>query len=488
MLNKKLNLQIGKYECVEHIDTGGMGSVYLATDTELERPVALKLLHGPFHNSEAKEKFQREARLLATLEHTNIVKIYDSDLYGERAYIVMQYIDGDTLKKRLDMLRGNHKTMDVSEIRRILIAVFAALNYLHDNETVHRDLTPSNIILAKDGRIVLTDFGMAKQVGKTVRTYGTPFYVAPEQQADTRSDFYSLGVILFELLTGRGPDEAKTEAEKLAKALIPPWSNKSVLRDELPREVDSVWRRAMAENPDKRYQSVDEFETELMASLERRKGPKLQRIIFIAAVIITTITMFVIWGSGFGSNAFPSTITITTTSPTVDSFHTATLEPSHTSTAPILTYTPTSIPPIVTPTEPTNTPTWTGTPGPTATRTPTPAISSTSIRPMNTATPIGPINIPTGTNTPPPPTNTPTRTPTPTRTNTPTNLPTNTPTITPIPPTNTPIPPTLTPIPPTNTPVPPTNTPIPPTNTPVPPTDTPTPKHPSKTPKPMKTP
>ncbi len=285
MSRNLIGVTLGKYRCDEFIGLGGMAEVYRAVDTELEREVALKVLH-PFFVSEDGfvERFRREARTLAALKHPNIVEIFDSGLQDFNSYVVMEYVPGPTLKDRIRELNARDERMSLPEVRRILDALFAALRYAHRANVVHRDLKPTNVILADDGRVVLTDFGLAKIIGSTIHTasmsmIGTPAYMAPEQaqtgSVDLRSDIYSLGVILFELLTGRLPFIADTPFAMITKHTQETLPSVVALRRDLPRGLDGVLRKAAAKDPAERFQSVDQFADALNAVLDGRRVPFL---------------------------------------------------------------------------------------------------------------------------------------------------------------------------------------------------------------------
>jgi serine/threonine-protein kinase len=278
-----IGVTLGKYRCVEFIGFGGMAEVYRAVDTELDRVVALKVLH-PFLVTEdgLMERFRREARTLASLRHPSIVEIYDSGLEGFNSYVVMEYVPGPTLKDRLRELNERGEKMPIPEIRRIFDALFAALRYAHSVGIAHRDLKPNNVILANDGRVVLADFGLAKIIGSPIQTasmtmIGTPAYMAPEQSqrsvVDERSDLYSLGAILFELLTGQLPFRAETPFEMITKHAQEALPRASQLRRDVPRGLDRVLFKAMAKDPVERFQTVDQFATALNAAFDGRRLP-----------------------------------------------------------------------------------------------------------------------------------------------------------------------------------------------------------------------
>ena len=274
---------LGKYRCEQFIGLGGMAEVYRAVDTELEREVALKVLHPFFVSEEGfTERFRREARTLASLRHPNIVQVYDSGIQDFNSYLAMEYVPGPTLKDCLRDLNMRNERMPLAEVRRIVDALLASLRYAHRANVVHRDLKPSNVILAGDGRVVLTDFGLAKIVGSTIHTasmsmIGTPAYMAPEQAqlgtVDPRSDIYSVGVMLFELLTGRLPFEADTPFAMIAKHAKETFPSAASVRRDLPRGLDRVLLIATAKDPSERFQSIVQFADALNAVFEGRRLP-----------------------------------------------------------------------------------------------------------------------------------------------------------------------------------------------------------------------
>lgn len=325
-----VGVTLGKYRCVEFIGLGGMAEVYRAVDTDLDREVAVKVLH-PFLVTEDGfvERFRREARTLAALRHPNVVEIYDSGLQEFNSYVVMEYVPGPTLKDRLRELNARNERMSLAEVRRIFSALFAALRYAHQAGVVHRDLKPTNIILAEDGRVVLTDFGLAKLVGSTIHTasmamIGTPAYMAPEQaqsgSVDLRSDIYALGVILYELLTGSLPFEADTPFAMITKHAKESLPRISQTRRGLPRSIDEVLIKATAKDPAGRFQTVDQFAEALDAAFEGRRlpftrlRPQGSRLMRVGAAVGAII---VILGVGSASGWFAAASPLATVTPSV---------------------------------------------------------------------------------------------------------------------------------------------------------------------------
>jgi serine/threonine protein kinase len=208
---------IGPYRVIEQLGQGGMATVYKAYHAALDRFVALKVLHPAFYEDRTfTGRFQREARVVAKLEHPNIVPIYDFAEHEKRPYLVMKYIEGETLKARLS--RG---PLQADEVTRVVDAVGSALAYAHKQGILHRDIKPSNVLLSNDGGIYLADFGLARiaQAGESTLSsdsiMGTPQYISPEQargdkDLDAGTDIYSFGVMLYEMVVGQVPFNADT--------------------------------------------------------------------------------------------------------------------------------------------------------------------------------------------------------------------------------------------------------------------------------------
>jgi serine/threonine-protein kinase len=258
----------GRYRIVRKLGTGGMANVYLAEDQELGRRVAIKILDDR-HASDDQfvERFRREAKNAAGLNHPNIVSIYDRGEAEGTYYIAMEYLDGRSLKE-LIVTRGPapvHVAIDYA--RQIL----AALRFAHRNSIVHRDIKPHNVLVDDDGRLKVTDFGIARagasEMTEAGSIIGTAQYLSPEQAkgttVDHRSDIYSIGVVLYELLTGRVPFTGDTAVEIAMRHLSSVPEPPSALRDGISPELDMVVLRALAKDPDDRYQTAEEMDAEL---------------------------------------------------------------------------------------------------------------------------------------------------------------------------------------------------------------------------------
>jgi serine/threonine-protein kinase len=251
-----------RYEVVRRVGVGGMADVYLAEDTQLGRQVALKILH-PQYAGDASfvERFRREALSAAKLQHPNIVQIYDSGQEGDFNFIVMEYVEGRSLKDYLSEVGQ----LEIREAARVAGEVLTALAYAHRTGLVHRDIKPGNILLSDDGKVQVTDFGIARaEAGSTMTQtgtiLGTAYYLSPEQAQglplDGRSDIYSLAVVLYEMLTGRRPFEGDSPvsiAYKHVREMPRPPSN---FREDIPRPLEAIVLNGLAKRPEDRYSSA----------------------------------------------------------------------------------------------------------------------------------------------------------------------------------------------------------------------------------------
>jgi serine/threonine-protein kinase len=253
---------------VRKLGAGGMADVYLAEDQELGRRVAIKILNGR-HANDAQfiERFRREAKNAAALNHPNIVSIYDRGEAEDTYYIAMEYLDGRTLKELVVGRGPAPVNVAVEYVRQIL----SALRFAHRHGIVHRDIKPHNVLVDREGRVKVTDFGIARagtsQMTEAGSIVGTAQYLSPEQargtEVDQRSDLYSLGVVLYELLTGQTPFDGDTPVEIAMKHLSATPRPPSQIRADVPRDLDMVVIRALAKDPAARYQSADEMEADL---------------------------------------------------------------------------------------------------------------------------------------------------------------------------------------------------------------------------------
>jgi serine/threonine-protein kinase len=261
--------RIGPYEVRKLLGKGGMGAVYLARDHSLDRRVALKMLPRRLsRDAEIVARFQREARALAKLRHPNLMHIYQVGTHRDHPYFAMEYIQGSTLAA-LVVKAG---PLPVPQVVHIAGDVMAALDKVHQAGIIHRDIKPGNIMIDEDGRAILMDFGLAREqqdIGLTAdhTVLGTPSYMSPEQAKgeplDTRTDIYSLGVVLYEMLAGKPPFQGKSAFQVLRQHIessVPPPSSRN---PDVPPELDAVIARAVAKAPADRYQTVTEMAADL---------------------------------------------------------------------------------------------------------------------------------------------------------------------------------------------------------------------------------
>src|ERR687895_38285 len=259
----------GRYRVLRRLGSGGMANVYLAEDEELGRRIAIKILNERHAADEQFiERFRREAKNAAGLSHPNIVQIYDRGEAEGTYYIAMEYLGDRTLKEAV----ADRQPLPIREAIDYARQILAALRFAHRNGIVHRDIKPHNALMDDDGRLKVSDFGIARagaasQMTEAGSIIGTAQYLSPEQArgaaVDHRSDLYSLGIVLYELLTGTVPFTGDTPVEIAMKHLSKVPEPPSAKRPEIPRALDQVVLRALAKDPDDRYGSAEEFDAEL---------------------------------------------------------------------------------------------------------------------------------------------------------------------------------------------------------------------------------
>lgn len=264
----------GRYLLEAKLGSGGMSTVYLARDEVLDRPVAVKLMHREMtEQPEQLERFNQEARAVAKLSNPNVVAVIDAGEDAGRPYIVFEYIQGETLKQRIARVGS----LDATEALAYALEIAQALGVAHERDMVHRDVKPQNVLIDSTGRAKLTDFGISRQLdeqGMTApgRVLGTTDYVAPEQamgkQVDPRSDIYSLGIVLYEMLTGAVPFEAETQIGVAMKHVNEELPDVQAIRPDISAASASVVDRATAKDAEDRYQTIGEMAEDLQAALE----------------------------------------------------------------------------------------------------------------------------------------------------------------------------------------------------------------------------
>jgi serine/threonine protein kinase len=255
---------IGPYRIIEQLGQGGMATVFKAYHASLDRYVALKVLHPAFNEDTTFEaRFQREARVVAKLEHPHIVPVYDYAEHEKRPYLVMKYIEGDTLKARL-----SEGPLNSEEIARVVDTVGSALAYAHRHGVLHRDIKPSNVLVSKDGEMYLADFGLARmaQSGESTLSsdmiMGTPQYISPEQalgknDLDGRTDIYSFGVMLYEIVVGQVPFSADTPFSVIHDHIYTPLPLPHTVNPSVPEAVERVLLKSLAKDRADRYKDAN---------------------------------------------------------------------------------------------------------------------------------------------------------------------------------------------------------------------------------------
>ncbi len=269
---------LGKYRILEPLGRGGMAQVYKAYHSQLDRYVAIKVLRSDLvEEKEFLARFSREARAVAALRHPHIVQVYDFDMQDGLYFMVMELLEGNTLKAYLNAYRTTEEHMPIGEMLRILSDVLSGLGYAHGEGIIHRDLKPANIMLTRHGEAVLTDFGIAQIVGATHYTIsgalmGTLSYMAPEQgltgRCDARSDIYSLGIVYYEMLTGRVPFDADTPLAILMKHINDPLPLPRNFDFSIPEPLERVALKSLAKQPEDRFQNT----AEMNAALQEAAG------------------------------------------------------------------------------------------------------------------------------------------------------------------------------------------------------------------------
>ena len=268
----KIGMTLGdRYEILEKIGTGGMSDVYKAKDGKLNRFVAVKVLKQEFaENANFVSKFKTEAQAAAGMMHPNIVNVYDVGEEGGTHYIVMELVEGITLKKYIE----KKARLSIKETISIAIQVSMGIEAAHNNHIIHRDIKPQNIMISKEGKVKVTDFGIAKAVSSntiTSNVMGSVHYTSPEQArggfSDEKSDIYSLGITMFEMLTGRVPFNGETTVAIAIKHIQEPMPSPREYVAEIPISVEQIVFKCTQKSPDRRYQSMSELITDLKKSL-----------------------------------------------------------------------------------------------------------------------------------------------------------------------------------------------------------------------------
>ena len=273
-----------RYEIIRSIGEGGMANVYLAEDTILNRKVAVKILRGDLANDEKfVRRFQREAISASSLSHPNIGEMYDVGEDDGKYFIVMEYVEGKSLKSLIKKRGG----LTLPETLDIMLQLTDGIACAHNSYIIHRDIKPQNIIILDDGRVKITDFGIAQALNRhelteTNSVMGSVHYLPPEQANGTgttiKSDIYSLGIVMFELLTGKVPFKGENAVEIAIKQMKDPMPSVREYKENIPQSIENIILKATAKNPKNRYDSVLEMQEDIKTALreDRRDEPKIQ--------------------------------------------------------------------------------------------------------------------------------------------------------------------------------------------------------------------
>ncbi len=282
-MSELIGKSIDQYQIIEQIGEGGMATIFLARQSAIDRDVAIKVLSPQLaKDANFVKRFIHEAKAIAALEHPHILPVHDFGTKGDLNYLVMRYVKGGTLSD----LMGN--PMPYRQMVNIVRNVARALDYAHKQGVVHRDIKPSNILVDEHREVLLTDFGIAKLVADSGSTQltaagtilGTPAYMAPEQaqakEIDGRTDIYSLGVVLYELLTGRQPYRAETPLAVALKHMNDPLPLPRTIKPDIPEALERVVVKAMQKSPDQRYETAAQMELALRDALKEIEGPLIR--------------------------------------------------------------------------------------------------------------------------------------------------------------------------------------------------------------------
>ncbi len=271
----------GKYTVTRILGRGGMAEVYEAYNPILDRRVAIKVIFPQLSaEKDFEERFRREAKLIAALRHPHIVQLYDYDIVEDQPFMIMEYLEGGTLRERLDALRARGEVMPLVEVARLITAVAEALDYAHTQGAVHRDIKPANIMFTAQNEPVLTDFGIAKvvidsvQISLSGNVIGTPAYMSPEQArsmpVDARSDTYSLGVVAYELVAGRVPFDAGSPTAVMLQHISEPPPSIMQFNPNVSEQIEAVILTALAKQPEQRYAHAGDLARAFSAALQGR--------------------------------------------------------------------------------------------------------------------------------------------------------------------------------------------------------------------------
>lgn len=274
-----------RYIVEEILGQGGMSSVYKGTDPNLKRVVAIKVIHPHLSsNSDFVQRFEEEAAAVAQLRHHGIIQVYDFNRDDDLYYMILEFVPGETLQDHLKRLNDSGRKLSHSQAIEYMASICDAVDYAHQRGMIHRDIKPANLMLTTTGQVILMDFGIAKIVGGTRHTatgavVGTAMYMSPEQikgeQPDRRTDVYSLGVTLFEMVSGRPPFDANSAMTLMMMHINDPIPNIKSLNPEVPDALVAIINKALAKDPNNRYQTTAQMAAALRNALSANTSSPL---------------------------------------------------------------------------------------------------------------------------------------------------------------------------------------------------------------------
>jgi eukaryotic-like serine/threonine-protein kinase len=274
----------GRYQIEALLGQGGMSAVYKATDPNLKRTVAVKLIHAHLSTDpHFIQRFEEEATAVASLRHPNIVQVYDFSSDDGTYYMVLEFVAGETLQQRLKQLNNQGRKLGLEDAIKYTLNICDALAYAHQRGIIHRDIKPANIMLDIYGQAILMDFGIVKILGGTSHTatgavLGTARYISPEviraEQVDQRSDIYSLGATMYEMLSGQTPFQSDSSMSLMMMHLNDPVPDPRKLRSDLPVAIVNILLKTLEKDRNKRYQTVTDLATDLRRVLSMLKNDK----------------------------------------------------------------------------------------------------------------------------------------------------------------------------------------------------------------------
>ena len=295
-IGKKLS---NRYVIEEMLGQGGMSAVYKASDPNLKRVVAIKLIHSHLSDDpDFVQRFEQEAAAVAQLRHPSIIQVYDFNQDNNVYYMVLEFVPGETFQAHLKRLNADDRRLPISKTVEYMADICEAVDYAHQRGMIHRDIKPANLMLNTQGQAILMDFGIAKIVGGQLHTVtgaviGTAMYMSPEQirgtRPDRRTDVYSLGVTLFEMVSGRPPFQADSAMTLMMMHINDPVPDLRMLNPDVPDDLIAVINKALAKDPNERYQTAAEMASALRKALGRIKSGASAEMAAPAATMVEAI-------------------------------------------------------------------------------------------------------------------------------------------------------------------------------------------------------